>query len=1009
MTPFAPPPAATARLTPLARALTLAVLLGASLGAQAQSNATSTIYGAVPAGASIVLRNLATGAQRVVSPDANGKFQATSMAPGRYEVQLLRGGTVESRLEVEARVGSGVEANFANAENTLQTVTVSGRSSRIDVSNTNNGISLSAKELSKLPVANDVASVVLLAPGVNKYSHSQYGNAASFGGSGASENAFYINGFPVVNLLTQVGASELPFGAIADTQILSGGYGAEFGRSTGGVVNITTKSGSNKFEFGGKFSYTPNGLRSKAKQEYYPNTGVNPETDGKPVDNPGASRTDTKVYGLYAGGALIRNTLFAFAALERTRTERETLADANGKTFLPSGFSRSNTDVNRSLLKLDYHLSDAHHFELTKILDKTTTVSTSYGYHYDTQTRDEQPSGGGTPFVNCCDAGGAPGANNTLLKYTGYLSDDWTVTALYGDSSTKHSRTPPNYDPNLAQTSSSASTRVPGLVYNSPQLVTGSLPLADSGESQKVLRLDTEYQLGKHQLRAGIDYVKVKAVVGSSSAGGRTWTYKRQADPAKKAFGMTESPLQGGGFGSQGFYVSEDIAWSIATPSSTQSARYIQDRYQATKTLLLDIGLRDEQFTNNNSHGEPFISQPHQIAPRFGAAWDYHGDGSLKLFANAGRYHVPVPSNLSSNVASPFARYSNYYTYTGVDPATGAPTGLHAISGKVSANNAFGQERDPRTITAIDLKPLYQDELSLGFERAHSPSLNYGVSALYRTLRSTNDDSCDQRPIDAWGEANGVDTSHFGFACAIINPGEANSLWLDLKGDGKLTRVDISAEAWGNPKVKRTYTALTFFAEHPLRDGWYGKLSYTWSRSTGNMEGQVDSIGGGDVGLTVSTDHHELMLNSDGYLANDHTHQIKAYGFYQLRPDVSVGANLALSSGKPRNCLGFLPESIAKDLGYGASYFFCDGKPAPRGSEGRAPWIAQLDLNAAYSPSFAKGLTLRADIFNVLNRQTPTSYYEVHDSEEAAIDKNYGRIKTRTAPRSVRLTAEYLF
>lgn len=54
-----------------------------------------------------------------------------------------------------------------------------------------------------------------------------------------------------------MGASELPFGAISNLQVLSGGYGSEFGRSTGGVINITTKSGGNKVEFGGKVSIIP--------------------------------------------------------------------------------------------------------------------------------------------------------------------------------------------------------------------------------------------------------------------------------------------------------------------------------------------------------------------------------------------------------------------------------------------------------------------------------------------------------------------------------------------------------------------------------------------------------------------------------------------------------------------------------------------------------------------------------------------------------------------------------
>jgi hypothetical protein len=137
-----------------------------------------------------------------------------------------------------------------------------------------------------------------------------------------------------------------------------------------------------------------------------------------------------------------------------------------------------------------------------------------------------------------------------------------------------------------------------------------------------------------------------------------------------------------------------------------------------TPRVLLDLGLRREQFTNYTSTGDAFISQRNMLAPRLGATWDYAGDGSLKLFANAGRYHLPVPSNLSSNMAAPFTSTSELFTYTGVDPVTGAPTGLHQIGKPYSANNAYGQSRDAREVTAIGLKPLSQDELSLGFEKA---------------------------------------------------------------------------------------------------------------------------------------------------------------------------------------------------------------------------------------------------------------------------------------------------
>ena len=145
-----------------AAAILIALAAGGSGQAWAQSNATTTIFGEVrtPAGATVVIENLATGAQRSLTPGAAGRYVATSMPPGRYAVKVLRGGAVEATREVEALVGSGVEASFGAGGGATQTVVVSAARQVIDVSNTNNGVVFTARELRSLPVANDIASVV---------------------------------------------------------------------------------------------------------------------------------------------------------------------------------------------------------------------------------------------------------------------------------------------------------------------------------------------------------------------------------------------------------------------------------------------------------------------------------------------------------------------------------------------------------------------------------------------------------------------------------------------------------------------------------------------------------------------------------------------------------------------------------------------------------------------------------------------------------------------------------
>ena len=297
--------------------------------AYAQTSAAGSIFGQVDAaaGATVVIENLDTAARRTLTPGADGKFAATAMPVGRYKVTLQRNGAVVStRDEVQVTIGAGTEVSFAAAA--LQTVQVVGRRQSIDVSSVGSTTTFTASDLAKLPVASNVGAVIQLAPNTTR-GDSRYGGAGapSFGGAGASENAYYINGFPVTTLLTQVGFSQLPFNSIAQANILTGGYGAEFGRSTGGVVNIVTKSGTNDWNIGAAMSFQPNFLRSKEKNQNFEANGLS--TDGKLLFYNEANSQSTTSYSIYAGGPLIKDKLFIFFSGENTEFDRSAIRNSN--------------------------------------------------------------------------------------------------------------------------------------------------------------------------------------------------------------------------------------------------------------------------------------------------------------------------------------------------------------------------------------------------------------------------------------------------------------------------------------------------------------------------------------------------------------------------------------------------------------------------------------------------------------------------------------------------------
>jgi hypothetical protein len=1014
-------------------ARTLAVAFGAmslaggiSTTALAQSNTTGNIFGQATAGAtSVVIENTGTGAKRTLTPDANGRFLATTLPPGQYKVQSLVGSSVVGTSEVDVSVGQGAEVSFAPTGN-LATVQVIGTKKAIDVSSTNNGATFTAKQLASLPVGKNVESIIQLAPNTTR-ADTRFAGGASFGGGAASENSYYINGFPVVNPLTGLGASQLPFGAIAEAQVITGGFGAEFGRSVGGVVNVITKSGTNRWEAGVSYSISPNSLRSKSKDIYYVDTKV--YNGGLPYNNltdgtlrlARAENTSQQVTtSAYMGGPLIQDKLFFFGAFENVQLDTGRVVNTRIATSnAENGWRDENTNTKRYLTKFDWNLTDNHRLELTAIGDTPIRSIADSGYDYATRQRVGTVTSRQT-LTNIDDNGG----ELKMLKYTGNLTPDLTLTALTGRSNSKHTNEFPNYDPSLVLFSSVSdpSVRAEGFGYANPQAITGNVLAPGSEDIVKSTRLDLEYQLGKHTIRFGLDKNEITSNnAGEFKAGGGTWTFLATDTPSAlldTASGTTvPGPAANGGLGAQGYYVRQDLFTDVTSSYGVQEAQYIEDKFQITKDLLLTAGVRRESFRNINDAGKTFLDNKPQLLPRFAAAWDVNGDASLKLFGTFGRYSVPIPTHIAVRGAGRSTFTERYYTYTGVDATTGAPTGLQELGvGPFSGNNEYGQDKVVETLSAVDLKPSYQDDFTLGFEKAYSPTLNFGGKVTYRALKSTIDDFCDVRPFAAYAAAHEITITNplWGNTCQTFNPGQDNVFKVQYGADPtNLTTVPLTKAQQGFDAVKRTYTALDLFLEHPLKNGWYGKLNYTWSRNVGNTEGQVRSDNGqADVAVTSVWDYPELMAGADGRLPNDRTHQIKAFGFLEVTNEWGVGANVLIATGRPRSCIGSAPSNPNGSPDYVNQTFYCLGVArssnvlTPRGTIGNLPTDSRLDMNISYKPSVMKGLQLKMDVFNVFNAQTVQNVEERYNNG-TRVRSTYETPLSLTAPRSVKLTASY--
>ncbi len=1033
------------RKTVVARSLALAFGIGMAGMAftpavLAQSNTTGTIYGTVAssAGAEVLVENKSTGFKRTVKLDANGKFNLSSVPTGTYSVSLVRNGAVVSKQEgVEVVLSQGVEVSLG-ATQTVQIT--SSRVAKIDTSSATSAAVFTAKELERVPVASNVGAVIQLAPNTTK-GDSRYGGtgAPSFGGASASENAYYINGFPVTTLLTQVGFAQLPFNSISQAQVLTGGYGAEFGRSTGGVVNIITKRGGNQWEAGGSVSWEPKDLRAQERDMYYAKTGAT--SGGVLFDDKlrvynGLNNDERTVVSAYASGPLIKDKLFFFGSVEQTERHREAVRTANSSPVYnisaatqSTSFQEIDISIPRYLLKLDWSITDNHSLEYTRISDKVKDDRSYYGFNYATLQRTGTQNGGQS-YVNWgpTPVASQQGATVDILKYTGYLTDSLTFTALLGKTYTPHSQSPVGYNPALAQVVFTGA-QAPGLTYTAPQGVTGTLLVPGAYDENKGSRFDLEWKLNSaHKIRAGIDYNTITSKAGTATAGGLLWTYQKATDPSAPVNPTAKAPnsVTGNALAQAGYYVESSATRSLSQPQVKQQAQYIEDQWQVNKDLLLVLGLRNEGFNNlnggdaNAENRESYIKLNKQIAPRISAIWDLKGDATSVLKTSLGRYHVPLPTNVAVRGAGSSYFATTPYAYTGVDPTTGAPTGLTALGPLYSSNNEYGQAKDPAQVAATNMTGNYQDELAIGIEQAVAKGWNGSAKVTYRSLRTAIDDHCDDRPFIAWADRNKIDTSNWGgYGCALFNPGIDNTFTLDMNGDGKLETIKLTAADLGIPKVKRKYLALDLGLEHAFDGKWWAKFNYTLSQNKGSTEGQLLSdIGQGDVATTQAFDFPEFSVNADGRLPNNRTHQFKAFGYYQLLPEFGVGGNVVFASGRPKNCIGNAPVAVASSTpftpgspvttysGYGSAYFFCNGVASPRGSNGTLPPEFTSDLNFSYLPKFLPGVKFKADVFNVFNRQV-AEVVEERKNQGTGLRSTYQAVQSYSAPRIVKLTIAY--
>ncbi len=988
-------------------AIVAAAAIAAPAQAQDYQNVTASgrilsTNGQPVAGATVTIRSNGQGFTRTATTNASGAYRIPQVPTGPYTFTITADGfdtfTDESVVLstdaagnqftlAPAGTGGATGNTTAEATDDAEIVVTAGRVKVADFERTTTGAVIDIGDLAtRVPVQRSLRDVILLAPGTTQGSSAQNGNFANqaqIGGSSFSENAYYINGLNVTEFRQGFSPSSVPFDFYQTIEVKTGGFQAEFGRATGGVVNAITKSGGNEFAGSVLFNWEPDDLRSNA-----PNTYA--------ADNDG-DRSERKDMVATLSGPIIRDKLFFFALYNHRNvtsfngTADAPTADGNAGTFQSS-------DDPFYAFKVDAVPIDGQRLEFTYFNSTTETLSRQYQYNSDTnaiggyigETRTRQ------------------GGENYVARYTGTFTNWLTLSAAYGVNKNQNSTLPADITrPRVIDSRSGQSSAFPG--------TNPAASVTTNEDEREFYRVDADLYfslLGSHHIRGGYDREKLTSIQLSTPTG----------DGQYELFTSTGADdISNLAAGTQ--YFQRRFFENGGTFETVNEAFYIQDNWTLFNDRLnLQLGIRNDRFVNSTADGIKFSESGDQWGPRLGVSFDVFGDKRTKLYGNFGRYFLPIPTNTNIRLAGAELDYSSYFVLGGINngvPVAGAP--VNGVDNAVacpdgSGNNctliADGTAADPSTVISQNLKPQSLDEYIVGVEQRLGDRWRVGLNYTHRKLNRSLEDSAIDLAVRDLCAAEGIagcENIWIGFhQYVLLNPGEDAQILLDtpLPGETERRTVTLTADQLGYPAARRTYDAVTFEFEREYDGVWSLQGSYTWANLKGNIEGGVKSdIGQVDSGLTQDFDSPGLTVGSYGFLPGHRRHTFKLFGSYTVNDAITVGANAFIQSPRKFGCIGVVPDAVDPVAAlYGAAGNFCGGQRVDRGTAFQSDWRKEINLTAQVRvPVDAFDASIRFDVFNVFNSKSALDFDEFGEAGNGTPNPQYRSPLGYQTPRSARI------
>ena len=527
---------------------------------------------AVMPGATITVTNLATNLTRTVVTSAEGRFIVPALPPGRYRVVAeLEGFAKAAREDLTLQLGQAVALEFTlKLARTEEVVTVVAGEPLVDVRDASVSHVVGGPQIESLPInGRNFISFAVITPGVTQDNTPQQGASAtsglSFCGQRARSNNIMVDGLD--NNDASLGAVRAVFSqeAIREFQVLTNSYSAEFGKASGGVVNIVTKSGTNEFR-GSVFGYfRDKGLNAKSHFEQV-------DLFGDPIDR---EKSPFRQYqsGAVLGGPVKKERAFFFSSFERLDSAASnlvTISEADAANLTRAGFpvttGANPYDVLQTqlLMKLDHQWNP----------NASLVVRGNYS---DTTNENVEPFGG--LVARSRGAVRLVTDQSFSASQTNLIENKWVNEARiqYARQDQRINSLDPNCDGTCEGNDEGGPTIEIGAMSVGRQRFTPQLRVSD-----RVQVLDTiSLFAGNHQLKAGFDFNWIKSRDALPLHFGGRYIF---ASTAAVVAGTPAASIQG--------YGNPDANYEYQDVSL-----FLQDEWRVSRKLTIKPGVRyQKQF-----------------------------------------------------------------------------------------------------------------------------------------------------------------------------------------------------------------------------------------------------------------------------------------------------------------------------------------------------------------------------------------------------------------------------